>query len=128
MCILVVEDEDLIRLIVVEELIDRGFEVCEAETGDQAAGIIAAAESVITLLITDVHMPGMLDGFAVANLVRTHYPDAPIIFTTGRPDIAHGAVRLRDRDALMSKPFVPSQLIATVLQLLPHPEQGSPST
>ncbi len=118
MCILVVEDEALIRLIVVEELTESGFEVCEAETGDAAVGIIDAGRRRLSLLITDVHMPGKLDGFGVASLVRDRYPDAPIIFTTGRPDIARDFVQLRRNEALLSKPFVPSELIAVVRQLL----------
>ena len=118
MGILVVEDEALIRLIVVEELTDRGFQVFEAETGDIAATMIRADGRAVSLLITDLHMPGRLDGFAVASLVRKHYPEAPIIFTTGRPDIARDLVQLRANDALLSKPFVPSQLIALVRQLL----------
>jgi DNA-binding response OmpR family regulator len=40
MCILLVEDESLIREMLAEELGSQGFEVCEAETGDQAAGLI----------------------------------------------------------------------------------------
>ena len=118
MCILVVEDEPLIRLIVVEELTDNGYEVCEAETGDVAAGIIDADRHALSMLITDVHMPGKLDGFAVASLVRERYPDVPIIFTTGRPDLARGSLQLRGNETLLSKPFVPSQLVAVVHHLL----------
>ncbi len=124
MCILVVEDEALIRLIVVEELTERGFTVCEADTGDAAADMIAGQAS-LSMLITDVHMPGALDGFAVASLVRDRYPKVPIIFTTGRPDIARDQVKLRDNDVLLSKPFVPSELIAVVRQLLHLEGPGS---
>ena len=124
MCILVVEDEALIRLIVVEELTDRGFEVCEADTGDAAADVIAGHGN-LSMLITDVHMPGTLDGFAVASLVRDRYPRAPIIYTTGRPDIARDQVKLRPNDVLLSKPFVPSELIAVVRQLLHVEGPGS---
>ena len=124
MCILVVEDEPLIRLIVVEELTDSGFEVCEAETGDLAAGIIDASEPALSMLITDLHMPGKLDGFAVAGLVRQRYPEAPIIFTTGRPDLARRSLQLRSNEALLSKPFVPSQLVAVVRHLLRNTAAG----
>ena len=117
MCILVVEDEPLIRLIVVEELIDHGYEVREAESGDVAANIITS-DVHVSMLITDLHMPGKLDGFAVASLVRAHHPHAPIIFTTGRPDVARSLVKLRGRDALLSKPFVPSELLAMISQRL----------
>lgn len=118
MCILVVEDEPLIRLIVVEELTDHGYEVCEAETGDMAARILEAGRPCLSMLITDLHMPGKLDGFAVATLVRERYPLAPIILTTGRPDLARDVFTLRDNETLLSKPFLPSQLVAAVRHLL----------
>ena len=125
MCILVVEDESLIRLIMVEELTDLGYDVCEADSGDIAADIINEHSCAVSMLVTDIHMPGSLDGFAVASLVREHYPDAPIIFTTGRPDVAHGFANLRDNDALLSKPFLPSELIAMIGRLLrPDPVES----
>jgi len=88
MCILVVEDEFLIRLIVAEELAENGFAVCEAENGDRASALIAAQPDAFTLLVTDVHMPGKLDGIEVARLLR-----AP----SGHPRHLHDRAPRRDR-------------------------------
>lgn len=50
------EDEWLIRTMVAEELAEGGFEVCEAENGDQALALIAHDPAVFALLVTDIHM------------------------------------------------------------------------
>ena len=86
MCILVVEDNELIRMILVEELRDFGYRVEESETADQALGLLAEIDRKLSLLVTDIHMPGAADGIALAAHVREQYPDVPIIYTTGRPD------------------------------------------
>lgn len=118
MCILVVEDEFLIRLIVAEELIKNGFVVCEAENGDQASALIEARPDAFTLLVTDIHMPGRLDGIEVARLLRERHPDIPVIYTTGRPDVIEALGPLGKREVLMPKPFAPSDLLAVVRRLL----------
>jgi DNA-binding response OmpR family regulator len=84
MCILLVDDEDLIREILAYELDFQGFEVCEAETGDQAAALIKNPPKAFSLLITDIHMSGNTNGIEVGRLMRLHHPALPIIYTTGR--------------------------------------------
>ena len=122
MCILLVEDEWLIRSIVAEELTDSGFTVCEAENGDQASALIAQDPFAFNLLVTDIHMPGNLDGIEVARLFRKHRPGMPVIYTTGRPDVFSALQPFGDKEALLRKPFALSDLLATVRRLL---EQGN---
>ena len=118
MCILLVEDETLIRLIMAEELAEAGFEVRQAETGDQAAALIETAPYYFSLLVTDIHLPGTLDGIGLARLVRAQRPDIPIIYTTGRPDALGDVGRLGEKDVLVAKPFTPSHLLAVVHRVL----------
>ena len=121
MCILLVEDEHLIRLIVAEALEESGFAVCEAEDGEQACALIAqppAALPAFTLLVTDIHMPGHLDGIAVACRMREHHPGVPVIYVTGRPGVLNALGPLGPDEALVPKPFTPSQLLAVVRRLL----------
>lgn len=124
MCILLVEDETLIRLMLVEELLLAGFEVCEAQDGTQAAGHIENPAAPFTLLITDIHMPGEMDGLQVAALMRARCPNVPIIYMTGRPDVLDAIDRLSANQMVLSKPFVPSDLVAMVRQLLPAGQQA----
>jgi DNA-binding response OmpR family regulator len=120
-CILLVEDEWLIRTMVAEELMDGGFAVREAEDGDQASILIAQDPTAFTLLVTDIHMPGSLDGIGVAHLMRAHRPDFPVIYTTGRPDVLNHLQPFGPREVLLRKPFALSALLATARRLLGHP-------
>ena len=118
MCILVVEDEFLIRLIVAEELADAGFAVCEAESGDAAARLIEGDAEDFSLLITDIHMPGSLNGVGLGRLMRSRRPEVPIIYMTGRPDALNAVGRLGGRDVFVPKPFAPSDLLTIARRLL----------
>ena len=118
MCILLVEDEWLIRTMFAEELMQSGFAVREAENGDQAFALIMADPAPYTLLVTDIHMPGSLDGIGVARLLRARRPDLPVIYATGRPDMLNTLQPLDAKQILLSKPFALSTLLTAVRQLL----------
>jgi CheY-like chemotaxis protein len=120
MCVLIVEDEALIRDILVEQLRSHGHDICEAQTGDEAAALIENPPKVFTLLITDIHMPGQRDGVEVGRLMRRHHPSVPIIYTTGRSDALAAIGVPGARDAVLPKPYTPSQIIDVARQLLGH--------
>lgn len=111
MCILLVEDEALIREIVQDALSFGGFDVCEASTGDYAAALIKDPPRNFTLLITDLNLPGMRNGLDVGRLMRGRHPLLPIIYITARPDIVGP---LRPRETLLPKPFSLQNLLDTV--------------
>ena len=113
--ILVVEDEFLIRLTLVEALGDEGFDVIEAETGDAALPILQG-DPTIRVLLTDIQLPGSLNGTTLAQRARLTRPDLPVLFMTGRPDpVAEaGASRL---DRYISKPYTLSDICKAVRSL-----------
>ena len=121
MCILLVDDEPLIRMLLSEELLHEGWEVAEAADGDSAAAMIRQPRSRFSMLITDVQMPGELDGLAVARLTRATLPHVPIILTTGRPETLKPLGPHRRNEALVLKPFLPSELVVIVRHLLALP-------
>ena len=128
-CVLVVEDEELIRIILAEVLEEEGFQVIEASTGDEAAGLIDTLRH-IHALVTDIHMPGQRDGIAVGRHARGRHPELPIIYCTGRPDAMSGAGLLGEHDVLVRKPYMPSQVVIVLRRLLlpessPEPQPGS---
>ena len=123
MCILLVEDERLIRTMCAEVLMDDGFAVCEAEDSDHASVLIAQDPGIFTLLVTDIHMPGSLDGTGVARLVRTYRPDLPIIYMTGRPDLLNSLQPFGPKETMLRKPFTLYNLLATVQWLVRHGRQ-----
>ncbi len=80
--VLLVEDEMLIRVLTEEELADLGFSVSSAASGDEAAEMIAAGKT-FDLLVTDIRMPGAIDGWELARRAKAALPDLAIIYVTG---------------------------------------------
>lgn len=115
--ILVVEDEFLIRLTLVEALGDEGYEVLEAESGDAALPMLA--EGGISLLLTDIQLPGSMNGRALAGLLRQDMPDLPVIFMTGRPDQAFEMAS--PRDVFIAKPYTLNDICAAAKRLVQQP-------
>lgn len=113
--ILIVEDEYLIRLTLAEALAEDGFEVIEAELGDEAV-LLLEQHGGVSLLLTDVQLPGRVNGLELARAARLQAPDMPIIFVTGRPDALPPDARTA-RDAFIAKPYLPSEVCATARRL-----------
>ena len=85
MRILLVEDEFLVRDTIAEDLRDRGYTVIEAVSGDEALPICAAGE--FDVLLTDIRMPGKVNGWDLAEHCREGRPGLPVIYTTGFSDV-----------------------------------------
>lgn len=115
--ILLVEDEELIRLLMAEVLADEGFEVTDAATADEAATLLDGPDG-FDLLLTDVQMPGTLDGVALARRFRDRHPGGPVVYVTGRPESLGPAGHLGERDAFVRKPYGPGEIIAVLRRLL----------
>jgi DNA-binding response OmpR family regulator len=124
----VVEDELLIRLLIMEELTRAGFQVCEAADGEQAAAIMEEPPAEFSLLVTDIHMPGRLDGIQVAQRMRTRFPTVPVLYTTGRPDVLEHVKSACPNEHVLEKPFEPSELLARVRQLLAGKQRAEART
>lgn len=81
-CVLVVEDEFLIRMVVSDHLRDSGFIVVEAFNGDEAIDILKSG-APIDLIFTDVRMPGEIDGLGLLAYAILHRPQLPVVVTSG---------------------------------------------
>jgi len=108
--VLIVDDEPLIRLYVRGVLEDAGHLTKEASNAEDALKLIE--EDGITLVVTDIDMPGGMDGLALAREVRATRPNIAVIVTSGRhlprPDEMPSDARF------LSKPFSQERLIALV--------------
>jgi DNA-binding NtrC family response regulator len=80
-CILIVEDELLIRLMLSDGLRDKGYNVIEACNADEALTILQTA--VPDILISDVRMPGTIDGLGLLRVVRETLATLPVVLTSG---------------------------------------------
>ena len=116
--ILVVEDESSIRLLVVELLTGLGYEVIEA--ADSNAGLLLLnSNAPIHLLITDVGLPGAVNGRQMADIGRQSKPDLPVLFITGYAQ-SHvlGNSHLEPLTGVLTKPFALDALASHVDALI----------
>ena len=114
--ILIVEDEFLIRMTLSEALADEGYEVHEAGSADEGLAKLHEQPG-IGLLMTDVQLPGGMDGLELARIAREQQPALPIIYVSGRPDVLGGAAKT-SQDVLLPKPYLPSDVIRAVERLI----------
>lgn len=119
--ILVVEDEVLIRMLMADVLRDEGYRVIEAATGDEAMAILNSGQTV-DLVVTDVRMPGEIDGVELAARSKAIAPLRPVVIVSGHlpPAAAVSA------DAFLPKPYVPSVFMKVVVDQVGAPCQGRP--
>ena len=103
--VLVVEDEEAIRSLMREILADAGYRVLEARNGPAGVAVLQSSER-IDLLITDVGLPGGLNGRQVADAGRAARPDLKVLFVTGyAANAAVGAGHMEAGMAVLTKPF-----------------------
>ena len=114
--VLVVEDEPTIRSLMAEVLTDAGYEVDEASTSDEAVLLLDA--DGYKLLVTDMHMPGQLDGKGVADHAHELKPQLPVIFVTGRPDFLSRLTGGGIKGLVLPKPFQLNKLVGAVQNLI----------
>lgn len=102
--VLVLEDEEIIRSIVVEVLEDLGLLAVEAASGPEGLEILRSTQ-VVDLLVTDFALPG-LDGGQVAKAARQLRPGLKILFMTGYAQGGSlGSLRLEPGMEMIAKPF-----------------------
>ncbi len=112
--VLVVEDEAIIRMNIVAELEDAGFEVFEASNAAQAIDVLIA-NNRIQLMFTDVDMPGGVDGLKLAASVRDRWPPIKIIVTSGHRQIDVDALPVEAR--FMAKPYDLNSVILSIREM-----------
>jgi CheY-like chemotaxis protein len=116
--VLVIDDEDVVRLLVAEVLKDAGYRVLEAVDGPSGMKIVQSGAR-IDLMITDVGLPGGLNGRQVADAARATRPDLKVLFITGYAENAViGNGHLDPGMHLITKPFSMSAMGARVRDIL----------
>jgi CheY-like chemotaxis protein len=116
--ILVVEDDDMVRAHIVRLLRSMGYTVVESENGARALQILQQRED-LDLLLTDVVMPGGMNGFQLADEALVARPKLRVLFTSGYADsqIAD-AGREYSEDKLLRKPYRRAELASKVAEAL----------
>jgi two-component system, cell cycle sensor histidine kinase and response regulator CckA len=116
--VVLVEDEELIRRLLVRVLESAEYEVLVAANGEQALGLMEDRADELALLLTDLVMPGM-SGLELSRAARELQPDLPVLCMSG-----YSEQTLRDRGgdgdeiAFIEKPFAPGELTDRIAALL----------
>lgn len=112
--VLVVEDEALQRIHLVWLLEQAGFLVLEAANADAALTLLNTHPN-IRLVVTDVDVPGSIDGFRLAHMVRDRWPPIELIVISGRYTFAPGELPSRGR--FLVKPYSERRLLDLATEL-----------
>jgi CheY-like chemotaxis protein len=115
--ILLVDDDEEVLAYVSDLLTDHGYEVIPAASPATALAIIGAGRK-IDLLLTDVRMPGSLDGFALARAAKAQLPDLGVVYVSGWIETLP-ALDDYVLGPLLTKPFRTEMLVRAIEQSLP---------
>ena len=104
--VLVAEDEDALREMVVSVLKIQGYTVLEAASGRQALEVWERADRRIDLLLTDMIMPGGIMGRELADSLLAHLPNLKVIYTSGYTfDKIPSHIKLEEGANFLAKPY-----------------------
>ncbi|MEI9994679.1 MAG: PAS domain S-box protein [Rhizomicrobium sp.] len=114
--VLVVEDEAVVRLLIVELLNDLGYLALEAHDGQSALRILQSAQR-IDLLVSDIGLPG-LNGRQLADAARETRPNLKVLFMTGYAEKAAGSAFLASGMEIVAKPFTMDVLATKIREMI----------
>jgi CheY-like chemotaxis protein len=110
--ILVVDDEPAILDLVQRVLQHAGYKVITSLSGDRAWDVVERGQPKVDLVLTDIVMPGSMDGFTFADNARRKYAKLSVLFMTGAvPESDEKAAALIKKRLLLRKPFSPKALV-----------------
>jgi len=112
--VLIVEDEFLLRMDAAQVIGAAGFEVIEAANADQAIEFLETRPD-ISVVFTDIQMPGSMDGLKLARAVRGRWPPFKIVATSGRLNV--GETDLPEGGRFLPKPYSPAQVTGMLREL-----------
>ena len=113
--VLLVEDEFLVRQTLVDMLREAEFWVVEAQDADEAFELLRSRADV-AVVVTDVNMPGSMNGFEFARLVRQGWPEVGVLAISGQS--VPGPSDLASYTTFLRKPFRPAALIKALQEVI----------
>jgi two-component system cell cycle sensor histidine kinase/response regulator CckA len=117
--VLVVDDQDDVRQLLVDVLRIGAYNVLEARDGDHALELADSLTAPLDLLVTDIVMPGMT-GMEIADRLRARHPALKVLFMSGYAE-RERVRKLDEREQFIPKPFVPAELFRRVSEFLRKP-------
>lgn len=119
--ILVADDEEIVRESLAEWLTDAGYQVLTAENADEAMEVLEQAE--VQILITDVKMPGRMDGIELMRRGRLMWPGMSTVIMTAYSSVSNAITAMKEGAYdYVEKPFCPEKLELLIKKIIAHRE------
>jgi two-component system, response regulator PdtaR len=116
--VLVVEDDALLRILAVEIVEEAGYTAIEARDADEAVALLESRAD-ITLLFTDIDMPGSMDGLKLAHAVRNRWPPIKILVVSGKE--RYQPSLLPTNSCFFGKPYRAAALVDALRSMVGSP-------
>jgi DNA-binding NtrC family response regulator len=114
--VLVVEDEPLIRTVLIDAFEEAGFTVLDASDGDHAVQMLEQNANRVCALFSDINLPGSMNGVLLAKHARNHWPWIGVVLASGRPKPDKSA--MPENVEFFQKPYAISSIIQHVRELV----------
>jgi CheY-like chemotaxis protein len=117
-CIIVADSEVIVRNVISDYLRHCGYKVIDAANSDEVVEILDGASAVISVILSDVDLPGSMNAFALRMLIRQRDPDIHFILTGNVAVAAKAAGELCDDGPHLARPYDPQAVVAHIMRLL----------
>ncbi|MCK3828693.1 MULTISPECIES: response regulator [unclassified Pseudomonas] len=119
--ILVLEDDEIIRALMVDVLEDFGAVVTSFPSADEGMIYLERGDDPVDLIVSDIQMPGLLNGYDLSRVVAHRWPEVQVVLTSGNTKIA---TQLGSSVRFLPKPWSTDHLLECVQTALT--QQGTP--
>jgi len=116
MLALVVDDDPVVRALATRVLRRAGMGCLGFASADDAVGALAELRGEVSVLVTDVQMPGSMDGLGLAAHAGEAHPGLPVVVMSGSPGGLERAAAMASVVSTLGKPFPPAELARVALE------------
>ena len=116
--VLVLDDDVLVRMPICQYLRDCGYRVLEAANADEATTILQKQDIQVDVVLTDIEMPGAMNGFAFAKWARSVRPELHIVLAGTPERAARAAGELCEHGPILTKPYDHKLVLDRIKHLL----------
>lgn len=109
--VLIVEDEAIVRFELIDIFEDEGYRVLAAANADEAIAMLER-HGEVRVVLTDIEMPGSMDGLKLAHYIRHRFPPILLLVASGRVSVP--ASELPKHSAYLAKPFDPAAMLRKI--------------
>ena len=113
--ILVLEDDEIIRSLMVDVLEEFGAQVISFPSADEGMIFLERSSDPVDLIVSDIQMPGLLNGYDLSRVVAHRWPSLPVVLTSGNTAMA---AQLGSTMRFLPKPWSTERLLDCVQQAL----------